>query len=191
MKIVKLLLPITGLFATTLAMASGDHMGGHDHMQAMQPSMQEHHEGMHRHDTWVTPPAAYAGKTWNAWDDPAIAARGEQLFKQNCSTCHGMTGQGNGPAAAGLAHKPADLTNHFHNAPGDGDGYLFWRISEGGQVPPFKGMQSAMPPFKSLSEADRWAILTYVHQRFHGGFKMAQQHAARNEHAHSETGHTH
>ncbi|RMG34928.1 MAG: hypothetical protein D6720_08255 [Gammaproteobacteria bacterium] len=78
-----------------------------------------------------------------------------------------------------MAHKPADLTSHFHTAPGVGDGYLFWRISEGGTVAPFKGMQSAMPSFKHLSEADRWAILTYVHQRFHGGFPP--RHMAREE----------
>lgn len=31
-------------------------------------------------------------------------------FTQNCATCHGASGTGNGPAAAGLARKPADLT---------------------------------------------------------------------------------
>lgn len=80
------------------------------------------------------------------------------------------TGQGDGPLATGLSHRPADLTNRFHTAPGEGDGYLFWRISEGGMVSPFREMESAMPPFKHLNEQDRWTILTYVHHAFHGGF---------------------
>ena len=33
-----------------------------------------------------------------------------QDYADNCATCHGDGGTGNGPAAAGLARKPADLT---------------------------------------------------------------------------------
>jgi Cu/Ag efflux protein CusF len=85
--------------------------------------------------------------------------------------CHGTDGKGTGPAAQSLPHPPADLTHHFHRAPGDGDAYLFWRISEGGQVEPFKSMQSAMPAFKTvLSEEQRWDVLAYVHAQFHRGF---------------------
>jgi Cu/Ag efflux protein CusF len=86
--------------------------------------------------------------------------------------CHGTDGKGLGPGAKGLAHPPADLTHHFHRAPGDGDAYLFWRVSEGGQVEPFKSAQSAMPAFKTmLSEEQRWDVLTYVHAQFHKGFR--------------------
>lgn len=35
---------------------------------------------------------------------------GEALYKEFCAACHGATGRGDGPAAAGLARKPADLT---------------------------------------------------------------------------------
>ncbi len=37
-------------------------------------------------------------------------AEGERLFMENCVMCHGATGTGNGPAAAGLTTQPADLT---------------------------------------------------------------------------------
>ncbi len=106
------------------------------------------------------------------WTDAQAIARGKTLFKANCVLCHGEDGKGKGPGAKGLPHAPADLNNHFHMKPGDGDAYLFWRVSEGGTVEPFKSMQSAMPAFKTLlSEDQRWDVLAYVHTAFHQGFK--------------------
>lgn len=35
---------------------------------------------------------------------------GRALYDQYCVSCHGADGTGNGPAAAGLARRPADLT---------------------------------------------------------------------------------
>lgn len=35
---------------------------------------------------------------------------GEALFEENCVGCHGHSGRGDGPLAAGLATDPADLT---------------------------------------------------------------------------------
>ena len=125
----------------------------------------------HQHDVWETPPPEYASARSNRWGDPTAAARGEPLFQTHCMVCHGTDGKGKGPGAAGLPHAPADLTHHFHRAPGDGDAYLFWRVSEGGQVEPFRSMQSVMPAFKTvLSEDERWDVLAYVHATFHRGF---------------------
>lgn len=69
-----------------------------------------------------------------------------------------------------LSHQPADLTNNFHTSPGNGDAYLFWRVSEGGTAEPFKSQGSAMPAFKDvLSVSERWDVLAYVHTFFHQG----------------------
>ena len=96
---------------------------------------------------------------------------GQRSTRPTVRCCHGANGKGQGPAAKGLPHAPADLTHHFHRAPGDGDAYLFWRVSEGGQVEPFQSSQSAMPAYKSiLSEDQRWDVLAYVHAQFHKGF---------------------
>ncbi len=35
---------------------------------------------------------------------------GRQLFLDNCASCHGMSGKGDGPLAAGLPRPPTDLT---------------------------------------------------------------------------------
>src|SRR5215510_6312556 len=131
-------------------------------------------DGPHQHPWWETSPAEYANARSTRWGDAAAIARGQQLYQTYCLMCHGADGKGTGPVAKGLPHPPADLTHHFHRAPGDGDAYLFWRVSEGGQVEPFKSSQSTMPAFKHvLSEGQRWDVLAYVHAEFHKGFQTA------------------
>ena len=44
---------------------------------------------------------------------------GAALFAENCAQCHGAGGRGDGPWAAGMTPKPADLT----------------RLSQGGEFP--------------------------------------------------------
>jgi len=162
------------LFALSVPVYAGG-AGDHDHKKMDHSKM--HHGGTHRHSKWVEPPAAYASKKSDVWSDAAAAKRGEKLYATNCSSCHGADGTGSGPVAKSLPHAPADLTNHFHKAAGKGDAYLFWRVSEGGQVEPFKSMKSSMPAFKgSLSESERWDVLAYVHKQFHKGFLSEKGH---------------
>lgn len=127
--------------------------------------------GPHKHDKWETPPANYAKQKISNWSDAVATTRGKVIYDKSCLNCHGADGKGTGPLAKSLAHPPADLTHNFHTSPGVGDGYLFWRVSEGGMVVPFKSMQSSMPPFKSLlNKQQRWDVLIYIHNKFHGGF---------------------
>ncbi|MFZ2633745.1 MAG: cytochrome c [Desulfosalsimonadaceae bacterium] len=131
----------------------------------------------HPHDKWVSPPPEYADARSARWDDVAAINRGKEIFENYCLSCHGADGLGTGPDAKGLSHPPADLTHHFHNKPGDGDAYLFWRVSEGGTAEPFQSMNSAMPAFATeLTEDQRWDVLAYVHNRFHHGFKIEKLH---------------
>jgi mono/diheme cytochrome c family protein len=39
-----------------------------------------------------------------------VAENGARLFRENCATCHGASGQGNGPMATQLRTAPPDLT---------------------------------------------------------------------------------
>jgi mono/diheme cytochrome c family protein len=161
---------LTALFLVRGEVLADTRPGKHTHGEKA-PNGQTTDGHTHQHDTWEPPPPEYASARSTRWDDPAAARRGEALFQTYCLVCHGSDGKGRGPAATSLPHAPADLTHHFHRAPGDGDAYLFWRVSEGGQVEPFRSMQSVMPAFKAvLSEDERWDVLAYVHTKFHGGF---------------------
>lgn len=41
---------------------------------------------------------------------PETQVSGRALYQDYCLSCHGPAGRGNGPAAVGLAHPPADLS---------------------------------------------------------------------------------
>jgi putative copper export protein/mono/diheme cytochrome c family protein/peroxiredoxin len=91
---------------------------------------------------------------------PAIAyqtisiANGMTLYHESCAMCHGKAGYGDGPAAAELNPKPADLTARHATDHTAGD--LYWWLSHG-----VRG--SAMPGFKeSLTEDERWDVINFL-----------------------------
>jgi putative copper resistance protein D len=89
----------------------------------------------------------------------ASVMRGARLFAENCALCHGAGGKGDGPAAAALPIRPADLTAPHLFAHSEGD--LFWWVSRG------KG--GVMPGFASvLSPAQRWDVINFVRARAAG-----------------------
>lgn len=176
------------LLATTLglpgpAFAAGDHapgVHGNGHgagspdahgMRGDRHTENRHGGEGHTHDAWVQPPEPYRSMSSRIWGDHRAIERGRDLYAVNCQVCHGNDGRGTGVAAAGLEHKPADLTRHLHSRYDDNDGYLYWRVSKGGTVEPFRSQDSAMPAFEdSLSVQQRWDILAYVHDVYHRGF---------------------
>ncbi len=119
-------------------------------------------KGGHAH---VPAPLEYADVhvPLSVWTDPAMIALGKEIYATRCAVCHGDAGDGKGPAGLALPLKPPDFRNK------DGvaemrDNYWFWRVSEGGQVEPFKGKGSAMPPWKGqLAVEERWAVMAYQH----------------------------
>src|SRR2546426_5890929 len=56
-------------------------------------------------------PASYAAMTapQDIWTNPAVLARGQAIHAAKCAICHGREGDGDGPAVAGQAVKPASL----------------------------------------------------------------------------------
>jgi putative copper export protein/mono/diheme cytochrome c family protein len=88
----------------------------------------------------------------------ASIVQGGAVFAQNCVTCHGSEGRGDGAAGQTLAVPPADLTAAhlwMHN-----DGELFWWISHGMSTP--EGAP-VMPGFAAVLDDDaRWNVIDYI-----------------------------
>jgi putative copper export protein/mono/diheme cytochrome c family protein len=88
----------------------------------------------------------------------AAIARGAELFQQNCTSCHGRQGRGDGPAAKSLAIPPADLTAEHLFAHSDGE--LFWWLTHGMEGP---DGNLVMPGFgDQLDEDQRWNLIDYI-----------------------------
>lgn len=133
----------------------GPGMRGHGMMMGspmMGSSMQRHRRTM-----MSGLPAAYRDLRNPLSANAGVISRGEALYQAHCATCHGRTGEGNGPAAAGMSPPPADL-RWLMSRPIASDGYLMWALSEGGTI-----LGTAMPAFKdALSENQRWTIIRYL-----------------------------
>jgi mono/diheme cytochrome c family protein len=57
--------------------------------------------------------------------DEASVARGEELYTNNCTQCHGAAGLGDGGVASGLGVQPAKIGSPEYRTRGDGDLYHF------------------------------------------------------------------
>jgi len=92
-------------------------------------------------------------KPWIA--TPELVAKGKQLFQQQCVSCHGVEGKGDGPAASALNPRP----RNFHVSEGWKNGrkvsMIFKTLKEG--IP-----GSSMASYATLHIDDRWALVHYV-----------------------------
>jgi mono/diheme cytochrome c family protein len=102
-------------------------------------------------EEWLAPESAKS--TINPYSENQIATqKGTQLFSKLCWTCHGKSGQGNGPAGKSLKPKPKNFA--LESVQNQTDGELFWKLSNG------NGM---MVPYKhSLSEDQRWQLINFI-----------------------------
>lgn len=87
------------------------------------------------------------------------AAKGKQMYNQYCATCHGLTGKGDGQAAAALNPKPRDFTDKGVMGPLSDDD-LFKVIQGGGAA---VGKSPMMPPWGgSLKDQDIRDVISYI-----------------------------
>lgn len=84
-----------------------------------------------------------------------LIAKGANLFKANCVSCHGDNGMGDGVSAASMKVKP----RNFHLADGWKNGrkisQMYKTLQEG-------ILASGMPAFNYTPAADRFALIHYV-----------------------------
>lgn len=93
---------------------------------------------------------------------PDLVAKGKELYTTNCVSCHGETGQGNGPAGAALNPPPRNFVNPqvWKNGPKISNMYV--TLQEG--IP-----NTGMASFSNITPEDRFAIIQYV-QTFNPAF---------------------
>lgn len=81
-------------------------------------------------------------------------ARGKEVFAQNCVSCHGTEGKGDGPASQALTPKPANFLDEKRMA----------------ELPPLQAFNTirlgvpgtGMPSFTSFSDEDAWSVGFYI-----------------------------
>jgi mono/diheme cytochrome c family protein len=89
-------------------------------------------------------------------NSPEVIAQGKTVYngKGGCVTCHGIDGDGKGPAAASMNPSPRNFQHHGfwrHRTEGE----VFWAIKYGSPG-------TAMIAFGSvLSDNDMWALIQY------------------------------
>lgn len=100
-------------------------------------------------------PATYVGKKAPyRFDDRAILTQGKKVYDDNCASCHGPSGRGDGVVAGALNPKPANLADKtfMQGMPVDCHYYLIAEGVKGTGMPPWKG---------TLKEDDIWKVLIY------------------------------
>ncbi len=86
---------------------------------------------------------------------PELIAKGKELFKTTCASCHGDEGKGDGVAAAALNPKP----RNFHSDKGWTNGRTFYDI--------YKTVNDGVPgtgmtAYEFIPPEDRVAIIQYI-----------------------------
>jgi mono/diheme cytochrome c family protein len=82
---------------------------------------------------------------------PESVSNGKDLLQKHCALRHGPSGQGDGPAAAGLKTKPS---NPAEAAAHHTEGALAWKIETG---------RAPMPGWKgALTENQIWDVVNYI-----------------------------
>ena len=167
----------SGYPATSVAPRSEQIAGaGHDSHGAPKGST----PGAAAHDDhWMAPPEAVQRKN-PVPKNAASLARGKKIYADNCASCHGASGRGDGPAGKVLTPKPVNLVAMAGNHP---DGDYAWKIENGrGPMPPWKGV---------LTQNQIWDVVNYV-QSLGGAKAKSKSTAPKQAPAHDgHTGHAH
>lgn len=134
-------------------MMNGGMMGGYMMGRGYMSGQNGSKNNIDKNGNWVAPSSA--NNLTNPLQDIARASReGENIFNQQCFTCHGTDGKGDGPAAVSLNPKPANLTSA--RVQNQSDGAIFWKITNG---------NSPMPSFKyALTKDQRWELVDYIRE---------------------------
>jgi mono/diheme cytochrome c family protein len=138
-----------------------EHMGEAEHTEEAEHMAEAEHNDDHSHGAdehmsgaghGVPEEAAAVPNPIDTSDESVVL--GAALYETSCAVCHGETGEGDGPGAAGLEKEPADL--HEGHVQDLSDGALFHIISHGISETPMPAWENV------LSEEDRWHVVNFL-----------------------------
>ena len=137
--------------AAAVDQVNEEHVDDDEHMDEDEQMHlpDEHMAGSHN----VPEEAAAVPNPFSATADSV--ATGATIFTTNCVVCHGEEGRGDGPAAAGLETKPADL-NAGH-VQGLSDGALFYIVTHGKPDTPMPAWEEIL-----VEAEDRWNVVNFM-----------------------------
>lgn len=105
--------------------------------------------------------------------DQASVTRGQTVYEQKCQWCHGIKGDGTGPAANFVYPKPRDFTK----------GEYKFRTTQSGEIPTdwdiYRSITKGLPGTamyawgNALPDSDRWDLVAYL-KTFSTRFKNEQ-----------------
>ena len=105
----------------------------------------------HEKTGWIAPDGAKKMKNPIKTTKASIQ-KGKEIYEKKCALCHGVQGDGKGPAAAELNPKPTNFQESHGEKMTDGE--HFWKITTG---------RGAMPSFeKDLTIEERWYVINYI-----------------------------
>lgn len=88
---------------------------------------------------------------------------GRELFREHCVGCHGTVDEGLSPRAE--FHPPASTFTAIRYRSSD-PAYLFWRISKGKTVEPYRSRGSVMPAWGPyFTDEQIWQLVAYIRNR--------------------------
>jgi cytochrome c oxidase cbb3-type subunit 3 len=90
---------------------------------------------------------------------PGNPRRGEMLYREKCTLCHGAQGQG-WDMAKKVERPPVPVPDLAQVVPDRSDRYLFDVVRDGGEA---VGRTRFMPPFGfQLSDQEVWDVVAYL-----------------------------
>ncbi len=105
----------------------------------------------HEKTGWIAPQEAKKMKN-PVKATKASIQKGKEMYEKKCALCHGVNGDGKGPASTELNPKPTNFKDSHGEKMTDGE--HFWKISKGrGPMPSFE---------KDLTVEERWHVINYI-----------------------------